>query len=400
MRNHTRTLMPFSLIALIALAGPPAHAHTVTAEPHEMVARPEQATAEREFELAWQRPNGTTRDGALVAFSESWTSAELGESGYLLPLARLMTTDDKAKPATIDKLARTMIAGGSLSAEEIDRLGGRGMARTIIENYVAMPLAGFISSGEISLAPKGIDLLASVWDPAEAYRLVCSELKRNNSVEAKAELAASMALAANDERITGQSLQKLKAQLDAIRPGDRSMSAIRGLQMTGRSTRWAPASSGVNTMGFRAVSGPGLDGDPIRSNDHLGKVVVVQFWVSWCSGCAKQAGELVELREMFDAEDLVIIGVNLDAANKRDEVAQAAARLGFDWDHIYTGEGWRTAAFTENRVVGIPLVVVLDREGRPRDASMGTRRLQDVIRLAIDESATTERTASERLSGR
>ncbi|MEM1183499.1 MAG: TlpA disulfide reductase family protein [Planctomycetota bacterium] len=352
--------------------------------------------AEVQFDAAWSLPNGDERDVALNAFRARWRGESLGENDYLLPLAALMTASDEAKPQILKDLSNDMVNAGALSLEEIERLGGAGMTRTIIDKFVAMPFAGELSLGNVSKSVEGFRLLASVWSPADAYLFVGSELRRLDIAAARAELDVLSRVVREDERINQAEVLAVESRLERVTPGQRSMAATRGLQMTGRS-RWAPASSGVNEMGFRAVSGPGLDGEPVSSDSHLGKVVVVHYWDSTCSGCVKQSSELVALREEFSEQDVEIIGVNINRNAGRNDISEAAARLGLDWDHVYTGEGWRTPAVVENEVVGIPLVVVLDRQGRPRDSSMGTRRLRGVIRRAVDEGAVIDPPPLERL---
>jgi cytochrome c biogenesis protein CcmG/thiol:disulfide interchange protein DsbE len=56
---------------------------------------------------------------------------------------------------------------------------------------------------------------------------------------------------------------------------------------------------------------PGLYGDEIRLSDYEGKVVLVNFWGTWCEPCKEETPALQEIHERLGDEGLVIIGIDL-----------------------------------------------------------------------------------------
>jgi thiol-disulfide isomerase/thioredoxin len=57
-----------------------------------------------------------------------------------------------------------------------------------------------------------------------------------------------------------------------------------------------------------------MDGNPVDLSQYIGKqVVVLDFWSIYCSTCVEEIPYLLSLQEKYDLEDLVIIGINLDA---------------------------------------------------------------------------------------
>jgi thiol-disulfide isomerase/thioredoxin len=54
-----------------------------------------------------------------------------------------------------------------------------------------------------------------------------------------------------------------------------------------------------------------LDGTVIRLSDYLGKIVIVDFWATWCGPCRMAIPDLVELQNEYK-DDLIIIGISLD----------------------------------------------------------------------------------------
>ncbi len=55
-----------------------------------------------------------------------------------------------------------------------------------------------------------------------------------------------------------------------------------------------------------------LQGETVRSSDLEGKVIVLDFWATWCPPCQKEIPGFIELQEQFGDEGVVVVGVSLD----------------------------------------------------------------------------------------
>jgi thiol-disulfide isomerase/thioredoxin len=55
-----------------------------------------------------------------------------------------------------------------------------------------------------------------------------------------------------------------------------------------------------------------ITGKPLSLNDVKGKVVIVDFWATWCGPCLMSIPELVDLQEKYKAKGLVIVGISVD----------------------------------------------------------------------------------------
>lgn len=64
-----------------------------------------------------------------------------------------------------------------------------------------------------------------------------------------------------------------------------------------------------------------LHGKSVRLSDYKGKIVVLNFWATWCSTCRKELSEFVAMKQQFESKGVVIIGVAMD----RDNVADVKA---------------------------------------------------------------------------
>jgi cytochrome c biogenesis protein CcmG, thiol:disulfide interchange protein DsbE len=92
---------------------------------------------------------------------------------------------------------------------------------------------------------------------------------------------------------------------------------------------------------------------------HHGKVVVVDFWASWCVPCRRSIPWLNAMREKYAKDGLEVIGVNVDA--DRAAAAGFLAQTPANFQIVYDSEGRLPK---EYGVVGMPSSFVFDREGR------------------------------------
>jgi len=110
-----------------------------------------------------------------------------------------------------------------------------------------------------------------------------------------------------------------------------------------------------------------LDGDTIRSADLRGKVVVVNFWATWCIPCKVEMPSMQKLHERHAGDDLVVLGVSVD-------VGGAGPVRAFLRDHHITypvGRVTEPLRRAFGGIAGIPTTFVIDRHGIVRHRVVG-----------------------------
>jgi thiol-disulfide isomerase/thioredoxin len=96
-----------------------------------------------------------------------------------------------------------------------------------------------------------------------------------------------------------------------------------------------------------------------------GKVVVIDFWASWCVPCRMTVPTLNAWHDRYGAQGLVVIGVTMDAP---DVALQASLELGMDYAVASDPDGETTRVY---KAFALPTLFVIDRDGKVRDAMVG-----------------------------
>ena len=118
------------------------------------------------------------------------------------------------------------------------------------------------------------------------------------------------------------------------------------------------------------VVGTTLDGTPFRLSDHLGDVVVLNVWASWCAPCRAEAPVL-----RAAAEDLAPKGVTFVGLDTRDSDVSARAfvdKQGITYPNVVDPDGRIQLLFADSLPPqAIPSTLVIDREGRVAARALG-----------------------------
>jgi thiol-disulfide isomerase/thioredoxin len=109
-----------------------------------------------------------------------------------------------------------------------------------------------------------------------------------------------------------------------------------------------------------AWSLPDVNGKTVRSSDFKGKVVLLDFWATWCPPCRDEIPGFIELQEQYGDQGLVVVGVSLDEGGAA-VVKRFMQRFKMNYPVVMGDE---KVANDFGGIRGIPTTFVLDREGR------------------------------------
>lgn len=117
---------------------------------------------------------------------------------------------------------------------------------------------------------------------------------------------------------------------------------------------------GAPPMDFK---GKGLDGKPVALKDYAGKVVLIDFWATWCPPCREEIPLLVQLHKKYAGKGFEILGVSLDGPEQK-KVVGFTQQNGMTWRHVYDGGGWEAAVSRKYAVSSIPFTVLVGKDGK------------------------------------
>jgi thiol-disulfide isomerase/thioredoxin len=103
-------------------------------------------------------------------------------------------------------------------------------------------------------------------------------------------------------------------------------------------------------------------GDMLALSDLRGKVVLVDFWASWCRPCRMENPNVKRVYERYHGKGFEILGVSLDRT--KDAWTSAIAQDGLPWKHVSDLAFWNNAAAQEYGLSSIPYTVLVDPEGK------------------------------------
>ena len=105
-----------------------------------------------------------------------------------------------------------------------------------------------------------------------------------------------------------------------------------------------------------------LAGKPLSIANYKGKVVLLDFWATWCGPCIGELPNVLKTYEKYHAKGFEIIGISLD----KDEqtLTNFIKKRGMAWQQFFDGKGWGNKLAVKYGINSIPMTYLLDGEGK------------------------------------
>ncbi len=110
-----------------------------------------------------------------------------------------------------------------------------------------------------------------------------------------------------------------------------------------------------------------VDGKTVKLSDYKGKVVIIDFWATWCPPCRKGIPDLISIQKEFK-KNVVIIGISLDADKTLKDVPGFVKEYKINYPIVY-GDDKVVADY--GGIQGIPTAFVIDKKGNVVDKHVG-----------------------------
>lgn len=121
-----------------------------------------------------------------------------------------------------------------------------------------------------------------------------------------------------------------------------------------------------------------LDGKVVKSSELAGKVVLVNFWATWCGPCKEEMPSLARLQEQLDPTRFVLLTVTTDL--QRQGIAHFLSRLGVSLPVLFDEDQEVSRSFM---VRGLPTTIVIARDGMLVGRAVGPRTWDSPEAVAV-----------------
>lgn len=128
-----------------------------------------------------------------------------------------------------------------------------------------------------------------------------------------------------------------------------------------------------------------LAGQPVAMAIAEARITIVYAWATWCGQCLQTLPKLTALDERLGPHGLRIVGLNVDAAPKR-QILPWLARHRVTWPQWHDGRGRHGPLARRLQLVGVPRLLVFDAEGRLIASDPSDTQLRAWLAAAFDNA--------------
>ena len=178
----------------------------------------------------------------------------------------------------------------------------------------------------------------------KAEKGILAMLKKNPK-----DAEANTALLKLAENVTPEKAKKYLLQIAGSGPdqiAQRAKAQLKNIEALGKPVEIA----------FTAIDGRKIDATKMK-----GKVVLVDFWATWCGPCIAELPDLKKTYAKYNNKGLEIIGISLD--HSKDKLTKFIAKEEIPWPQQFDGLGWENEFAVKYGIRGIPTMWLIDKQG-------------------------------------
>ncbi len=129
---------------------------------------------------------------------------------------------------------------------------------------------------------------------------------------------------------------------------------------------------------FEAVDGTKVDVAKLR-----GKVVLVDFWATWCGPCRMEIPYVVAAYKALHGQGFEVVGISLDQS--KEQMVKYTKAAGMTWPQYFDGKSWGNEISTRYGITAIPTAWLLDKKGIVRSTEARGPDLEQQVKLLLAE---------------
>jgi peroxiredoxin len=191
---------------------------------------------------------------------------------------------------------------------------------------------------------------------------------------------ATLYLQVFDDAATGtEVLTRLKRDFPETEPGK---AADQLLAMVKRQEEAKKIQAGlVVGSKFPDFNDNDITGKPLSLADYKGKVVLIDFWATWCRPCVAELPNVQKAYDKYHPKGFEIVGVSLDEDKAKLESFTKQQKM--TWPQIFDGKAWENKLAQKYGVNSIPATYLLDGEGKIIAKDLRGSALEEAVAKAL-----------------
>lgn len=124
-----------------------------------------------------------------------------------------------------------------------------------------------------------------------------------------------------------------------------------------------------------------IDGKDLSLAGLKGKVVLVDFWATWCPPCRAEVGPLVKVYNEYKDKGFEVVGISFD--NDRKAFDDYVKENKMPWIHYFDGKGWENEVGPTYGIQSIPAMYLLDKEGKVVATELRNGKLEEELKKLL-----------------
>ena len=124
-------------------------------------------------------------------------------------------------------------------------------------------------------------------------------------------------------------------------------------------------------------------GEKIDLKNYRGKVVLVDFWASWCGPCKESMPHVIAAEKKFRDRGFRVIGISLD--QNRADMDAFIKEKGMPWPQHFDGGMFESPLVSKYYIYGIPMMFLIDRKGTVREIGLEGPKVEAAVQKLLDE---------------
>ncbi len=138
------------------------------------------------------------------------------------------------------------------------------------------------------------------------------------------------------------------------------------------------ASSVNGTVSAPEIALPNAAGQQMKLSDLKGKVVLIDFWASWCGPCRAENPNVVKMYRKFKNKGFTVFSVSLD--EEPTKWREAIAKDQLEWNtHVSDLKGWKSSVVATFGIEAIPFTVLVNQEGKIIGKNLRGEKLEEAL---------------------